>query len=73
MAQVQTACKNIQINTRRRMVTPTSSDLTFDFTMGQESICFGCNYRDCCRVSGLLNVPVKSCTFFEEQLMVAAN
>ncbi len=55
------------------MVTPTSSDLTFDFTMGQESICFGCNYRDCCRVSGLLNVPVKSCTFFEEQLMVAAN
>ena len=55
------------------MVTPTSSDLTFDFTMGQESICFDCSYRDCCRVSDLLNVPVKSCTFFEEQLMVAAN
>ena len=73
MGQFQAACKNIQSTKISRMITPTSSDLTFDFTMSQESICFGCSYRDCCRVSGLLNVPVKSCTFFEEQLMVAAN
>ncbi len=73
MGQVQGACKTIQFGRSSRMINPTSSDLTFDFSLGQESICFNCTYKNSCKLSGLLNVPVKSCRFYREECLSAVN
>lgn len=64
MVSAQTVRKNIQRLPKRRMVRPTSSDLEFDFSLTQASICCKCKSRQICQISSLLNLPVKSCKHF---------
>ncbi len=71
MEHLQTACKTIQFKRPRRVVSPTASDLTFDFTLSQESICSSCDHRGDCQLAGLLNVPVKRCKYYERPALMA--
>ena len=67
MRTSQDVCKNIQFASDLRMINPTASDLEFDFSLLQESICINCLSRPVCKVASLLNVPVKNCRYFAKR------
>jgi len=73
MEQLQSACRTIQYGRSDCMINPTASDLSFDFSFTQESICFNCQHRSSCKISDLLNVPVESCRFYVEEYLSVAN